>query len=216
MDDDVILRVVEDGAIAREKDNDEKDECAIIIIVVVVVVVVVAIFVLLFSLSFPCVFLLGEKKWRRREKGFHRNIKTSRKGGVSSFHVMPLSKKGPPSSSSSFLKKKKRKGKFGWIRSIFLQKIGGQNFIAISRAFFSLFELYVDPQLIEYIPKKRRARAPSEGAFGTKTKETSRPITTITTTTTKHEEEELAQTCTNTRDDDSTTTTKCRRIRWRN
>ena len=60
--DDVILRVVEDGAIAREKDNDEKDECAII----VVVVVVVAIFVLLFSLSFPCVFLLGEKKWRRR------------------------------------------------------------------------------------------------------------------------------------------------------
>ena len=68
MDDDVILRVVEDGAIAREKDNDEKDECAIIIIVVVVVVVVVAIFVLLFSLSFPCVFLLGEKKWRRREK----------------------------------------------------------------------------------------------------------------------------------------------------
>ena len=61
--DDVILRVVEDGAIAREKDNDEKDECAII---VVVVVVVVAIFVLLFSLSFPCVFLLGEKKWRRR------------------------------------------------------------------------------------------------------------------------------------------------------
>ena len=63
MDDDVILRVVEDGAIAREKDNDEKDECAII---VVVVVVVVAIFVLLFSLSFPCVFLLGEKKWRRR------------------------------------------------------------------------------------------------------------------------------------------------------
>ena len=75
------------------------------------------------------------------EKGFHRNIKTSRKGGVSSFHVMPLSKKGPPSSSSSFPKKKKgkeRKGKFGWIRSIFLQKIGGQNFIAISRAFFSL------------------------------------------------------------------------------
>ena len=71
MDDDVILRVVEDGAIAREKDNDEKDECAII--VVVVVVVVVAIFVLLFSLSFPCVFLLGEKKWRRREKGLHRN-----------------------------------------------------------------------------------------------------------------------------------------------
>ena len=67
MDDDVILRVVEDGAIAREKDNDEKDECAIIV-VVVVVVVVVAIFVLLFSLSFPCVFLLGEKKWRRREK----------------------------------------------------------------------------------------------------------------------------------------------------
>ena len=66
--DDVILRVVEDGAIAREKDNDEKDECAII-----VVVVVVAIFVLLFSLSFPCVFLLGEKKWRRREKGLHRN-----------------------------------------------------------------------------------------------------------------------------------------------
>ena len=67
MDDDVILRVVEDGAIAREKDNDEKDECAIIIVVVVVVVVVVvAIFVLLFSLSFPCVFLLGEKKWRRR------------------------------------------------------------------------------------------------------------------------------------------------------
>ena len=65
MDDDVILRVVEDGAIAREKDNDEKDECAIIV-VVVVVVVVVAIFVLLFSLSFPCVFLLGEKKWRRR------------------------------------------------------------------------------------------------------------------------------------------------------
>ena len=105
MDDDVILRVVEDGAIAREKDNDEKDECAII----VVVVVVVAIFVLLFSLSFPCVFLLGEKKWRRREKGFHRNIKTSRKGGVSSFHVMPLSKKGPPSSSS--FPKKKRKGK---------------------------------------------------------------------------------------------------------
>ncbi len=47
--DNVILRVVEDGAIAREKDNDEKDECAIII----VVVVVVAIFVLLFSLSFP-------------------------------------------------------------------------------------------------------------------------------------------------------------------
>ncbi len=66
MDDDVILRVVEDGAIAREKDNDEKDECAIIVVVVVVVVVVVAIFVLLFSLSFPCVFLLGEKKWRRR------------------------------------------------------------------------------------------------------------------------------------------------------
>ena len=112
MDDDVILRVVEDGAIAREKDNDEKDECAII--VVVVVVVVVAIFVLLFSLSFPCVFLLGEKKWRRREKGFHRNIKTSRKGGVSSFHVMPLSKKGPPSSVLLLLvskKKKERKGK---------------------------------------------------------------------------------------------------------
>ena len=63
--DDVILRVVEDGAIAREKDNDEKDECAIII----VVVVVVAIFVLLFSLSFPfvCVFP-GEKKWRRTSK----------------------------------------------------------------------------------------------------------------------------------------------------
>ena len=75
--DDVILRVVEDGAIAREKDNDEKDECAIII----VVVVVVAIFVLLFSLSFPCVFL-GEKKWRRREKDFieipSTMIKTSR------------------------------------------------------------------------------------------------------------------------------------------
>jgi len=33
-------------------------------------------------------------------------------------------------------KKKKREGKFGWIRSIFLQKkIGGQNFIAISRVF---------------------------------------------------------------------------------
>ena len=81
MDDDVILRVVEDGAIAREKDNDEKDECAIIV-VVVVVVVVVAIFVLLFSLSFPCVFL-GEKKWRRREKDFieipSTMIKTSRK-----------------------------------------------------------------------------------------------------------------------------------------
>ena len=77
--DDVILRVVEDGAIAREKDNDEKDECAIII---VVVFVVVAIFVLLFSLSFPCVFL-GEKKWRRREKDFieipSTMIKTSRK-----------------------------------------------------------------------------------------------------------------------------------------
>ena len=77
--DDVILRVVEDGAIAREKDNDEKDECAIII---VVVVVVVAIFVLLFSLSFPCVFL-GEKKWRRREKDFieipSTTMKTSRK-----------------------------------------------------------------------------------------------------------------------------------------
>ena len=76
--DNVILRVVEDGAIAREKDNDEKDECAIII----VVVVVVAIFVLLFSLSFPCVFL-GEKKWRRREKDFieipSTMIKTSRK-----------------------------------------------------------------------------------------------------------------------------------------
>ena len=76
--DDVILRVVEDGAIAREKDNDEKDECAII----VVVVVVVAIFVLLFSLSFPCV-LLGEKKWRRREKDFieipSTTMKTSRK-----------------------------------------------------------------------------------------------------------------------------------------
>ena len=78
MDDDVILRVVEDGAIAREKDNDEKDECAIID----VVVVVVAIFVLLFSLSFPCV-LLGEKKWRRREKDFieipSTMMKTSRK-----------------------------------------------------------------------------------------------------------------------------------------
>jgi hypothetical protein len=79
MDDDVILRVVEDGAIAREKDNDEKDECAII--VVVVVVVVVAIFVLLFSLSFPCVFLLGEKKWRRREKGFHRKTSNDTKTG---------------------------------------------------------------------------------------------------------------------------------------
>ena len=82
MDDDVILRVVEDGAIAREKDNDEKDECAIIVVVVVVVVVVVAIFVLLFSLSFPCV-LLGEKKWRRREKDFieipSTMMKTSRK-----------------------------------------------------------------------------------------------------------------------------------------
>ena len=77
--DNVILRVVEDGAIAREKDNDEKDECAIII---VVFFVVVAIFVLLFSLSFPCVFL-GEKKWRRRGKDFieipSTMIKTSRK-----------------------------------------------------------------------------------------------------------------------------------------
>ena len=79
MDDDVILRVVEDGAIAREKDNDEKDECAII--VVVVVVVVVAIFVLLFSLSFPCVFLLGEKKWRRRETGLHRKTSNDTKTG---------------------------------------------------------------------------------------------------------------------------------------
>ena len=52
-------------------------------------------------------------------------------------------------------KGKERKGKFGWIRSIFLQKIGGQNVIVISRVFcgFSLSELYVDPQLIEYIPK---------------------------------------------------------------
>ena len=133
MDDDVILRVVEDGAIAREKDNDEKDECAII--VVVVVVVVVAIFVLLFSLSFPCVFLLGEKKWRRREKGFHRNIKTSRKGGcpVSTSCLFQKKVLRPP---PRFQKKKERKGKFGWIRSIFLQKIGGQNFIAISRFFF--------------------------------------------------------------------------------
>ena len=137
MDDDVILRVVEDGAIAREKDNDEKDECAII--VVVVVVVVVAIFVLLFSLSFPCVFLLGEKKWRRREKGFHRNIKTSRKGGVSSFHVMPLSKKGPPSSSSSFPKKKKRKGKERkiWLDSIdFFTKDRGAKFYCDFPRFF--------------------------------------------------------------------------------
>ena len=91
------------------------------------------------------------------EKGFHRNIKTSRKGGVSSFHVTPLSKKGPPSSVLLLLvsqkkKGKERKGKFGWIRSIFLQKIGGQNFIAISRVFFPCL-LYVDPQLIEYIPK---------------------------------------------------------------
>ena len=143
MDDDVILRVVEDGAIAREKDNDEKDECAIIIVVVVVVVVVVAIFVLLFSLSFPCVFLLGRKSGDDGGEGFHRNIKTSRKGGVSSFHVTPLSKKRSSVSLSlppRFPKKKKgkeRKGKFvHWIRSIFLQKIGGQNFIAISRLFF--------------------------------------------------------------------------------
>ena len=49
-------------------------------------------------------------------------------------------------------KGKERKGKFGWIRSIFLHKIGGQNFIAISRV-FSLSEL-------EYIPKKAtRARS---------------------------------------------------------
>ena len=104
-----------------------------------------------------------------------------------------------------------------WLDSIdFFTKDQGAKFYCDFPRFFSLSDLYVDPQLIEYIPKKRRARAPSEGAFGTKTKETSRPITTITTTTTKHEEEELAQTCTNTRDDDSTTTTKCRRIRWRN
>ena len=202
MDDDVILRVVEDGAIAREKDNDEKDECAII-----VVVVVVAIFVLLFSLSFPCVFLLGEKKWRRREKGFHRNIKTSRKGGVSSFHVMPLSKKGPPSSSSSF-PKKKRKGKERkiWLDSIdFFTKDRGAKFYCDFPRF---------PCLIVRGPTINRIYFPKSD-FGTKTKETSSPITTITTTTTKHEEEELAQTCTNTRDDDSTTT-KCRRIRWRN
>ena len=210
MDDDVILRVVEDGAIAREKDNDEKDECAIII----VVVVVVAIFVLLFSLSFPCVFLLGEKKWRRREKGFHRNIKTSRKGGVSSFHVMPLSKKGPPSSSSSFPKKKKGKENLVGFDRFFYKRSGGKILLRFPALFFPCL-IVRGPTINRIYSKKRRARAPSEGAFGTKTKETSRPITTITTTTTKHEEEELAQTCTNTRDDDSTTT-KCRRIRWRN
>ena len=110
--DDVILRVVEDGAIAREKDNDEKDECAIII---VVVVVVVAIFVLLFSLSFPCVFL-GEKKWRRREKDFieipSTMIKTSRKlqrAGVQFLrHVFFL----PPFRDFEHpLSKKQKKGK---------------------------------------------------------------------------------------------------------
>ena len=126
MDDDVILRVVEDGAIAREKDNDEKDECAIIIVVVVVVVVVVAIFVLLFSLSFPCVFLLGEKKWRRREKGFHRNI-TSRKGGcpVSTSCLFQKKVLRPPPR----FQKKKRKERKIWLDSIdFFTKDRGAKF----------------------------------------------------------------------------------------
>ena len=74
------------------------------------------------------------------EKGFHRNIKTSRKGGVSSFHVTPLSKKGPPSSSSSFPKKKKRKGKERkiWLDSIdFFTKDRGTKFYCdFPRVFF--------------------------------------------------------------------------------
>ena len=131
MDDDVILRVVEDGAIAREKDNDEKDECAII----VVVVVVVAIFVLLFSLSFPCVFLLGEKKWRRREKGFHRNIKTSRKDGcpVSTSCLFQKKVLRPP---PRFQKKKGKERKI-WLDSIdFFTKDRGAKFYCDFPLFF--------------------------------------------------------------------------------
>ena len=156
MDDDVILRVVEDGAIAREKDNDEKDECAIII-VVVVVVVVVAIFVLLFSLSFPCVFLLGEKKWRRRGEGISSKYKNISKGwGVQFPRHASFKKRSSVLLLLVSQKKKKRKGKERkiWLDSIdFFTKDRGAKILLRFPAFFSLSELYVDPQLIEYIPK---------------------------------------------------------------
>ena len=113
------------AARSRAKDNDEKDECAI-----VVVVVVVAIFVLLFSLV-SCV-LLGEKKWKTEKDSM--KYKNILKGRVSSFHVMPLFEKGPPSSSSRFQKKKKKKENFVGFGRFFIKKIG--IFCAISRFFF--------------------------------------------------------------------------------
>ena len=103
------------------------------------------------------------------EKGFHRNIKTSRKGGVSSFHVMPLSKKGPPSSVLLLLvsqkKKKERKGKenlVGFDR--FLSKDRGIILLRFP-AILCFFPVFRGPT-INNIPKSdARARSVGRGVW---------------------------------------------------